>query len=207
MFTFVLSNLKRYNIMEAIKTYELPNNRTLKVFQDDSNDSPRSWDNLSKMIFIGSHSRLGDNHDFHDSHESFEAHQADIEKQLDIAIILPVYAYIHSGMTISLSPFSCRWDSGKLGWVVVTKQAIRENWNIKNVTKKYIEMAMNIVEGEIETLDQYIRGDVYGFQVCDENDNVEDSCWGFYGDDIKENGILDHLSKEDIEFINQVELV
>jgi hypothetical protein len=193
--------------MEAIKTYELPNNRTLKVFQDDSTSSPRGWDNLSKMIFIGRHSHLGDNHDFHNSHESFEAHQADIEKQLDIAIILPVYAYIHSGMTISLSPFSCRWDSGKLGWVVVTKQAIRENWNIKNVTKKYVEMAMNIVDGEIETLDQYIRGDVYGFQVCDENDNVEDSCWGFYGDDIKENGILDNLSKEDIEFINQVELV
>lgn len=27
----------------------------------------------------------------------------------------PVYAYIHGGMTVSLSPFSCSWDSGQLG--------------------------------------------------------------------------------------------
>jgi len=193
--------------METIKTYELPNNRTLKVFQDDSSDSPRRWDNLSKMIFIGNYSHLGDNHDFHGEHESFEAHQKHIVKQMDVAIILPVYAYIHSGMTISLTPFNCRWDSGKLGWVVVTKEAIRENWGIKNVTKKYIDKTIDIVRGEIKTLDQYISGDVYGFQVCDENGEVEDSCWGFYGYDIKENGILEYLSNEDVEFVRELNLV
>jgi hypothetical protein len=26
---------------------------------------------------------------------------------------------------------------------------------------------------------------------------MEDSCGGFFGDDIKENGILEHLSEED----------
>jgi hypothetical protein len=122
--------------MEAIKTIDLPNNRKLKVIQDSTPSSPREWDNLCKMIFIGKYSHLGDKHDFHGTHESFEAHQEHIAKELDVAYISPVYAYVHSGMTISTEPLSCPWDSGKLGWVVITKQAIRENWGIKRVTQK-----------------------------------------------------------------------
>jgi hypothetical protein len=201
--------------MYAIQTIDLPNNRKLKIFQDSDVESPREWDNLSKMIFIGGYSHLGDNHDFHDTHESFEAHQKVIEKELDVTFITPVYAYVHSGMTISTSPFGDRFDSGALGWAVVTKQAIRENWGIKRVTQKYIDMAEKIVKGEVETLDQYISGEVYGFEIvkietCNmgcEHEEHEDSCWGFYGSDIKENGILEHLSKEDIEFINKLESV
>ena len=184
-----------------VQKFNLPNNRTLKIIQSETGESPREWDNLCKMIFIGNYSHLGDKHDFHDTHESFEAHQAHIEKELDVAYIAPVYAYIHSGMTISLQPFSCRWDSGKLGWVVVTKKDLRENYSIKRVTQKYIDKAEQHVEAEIKTLDQYIRGDVYGFEILDENGEHEDSCFGFYGSDIEENGILEHLSIEDKEAI------
>ena len=31
---------------------------------------------------------------------------------------LPLYGYMHGGITISLRPFSCRWDSGQIGWIV-----------------------------------------------------------------------------------------
>jgi len=191
--------------MEAIKTFDLPNNRKLKIFYDTTPSSPREWDNLTKMIFIGKHSHLGDKHDFHENHESFEAHQNHIAKELGAVYIAPIYAYIHSGMTISTKPFGCQWDSGKLGWVVITKEAIRDCWGIKRVTQKYIEKAINQIEGEVEILDQYIKGDVYGFEVvkittCNkscEHEEHEDSCWGFYGYDIEKNGILDYLSDED----------
>ena len=181
--------------------YPLPNNRKLVVNQEECAESPREWDNVCKMIFIGNHSHLGDKHDFHSKYESFEAHQEAIEKELDVAFIAPVYAYIHSGMTISLSPFSCPWDSGKLGWVVITKQALRENYGVKRITKALIEKAMVHVKCEVETLDQYIRGEVYYFNIEDEDGDVEDSCGGFYGDDIKENGILDHIGEEDRKFL------
>jgi hypothetical protein len=51
--------------------------------------------------------------------------------------------------------------------------------------------------GEIKVLNQYMTGDVYGFRAFNVVDNeldesTEDSCWGFYGDDEKENGMEDH---------------
>lgn len=184
--------------------YDLPNGRKLVVMQEECPESPREWDNLTTMVFIGNYSHLGDKHDFHDTHESFQAHQEFIEKQKDVVYVAPVYAYVHSGMTISLEPFSCPWDSGKLGWVIITKERIRAMFGCKRVTKKDIEKAISQVKGEVETLDQYIRGEIYWFQVQDEDGNDLDSCGGFYGDDIKENGMLEHLSEEDQEYLKKV---
>jgi hypothetical protein len=42
-----------------------------------------------------------------------------------------------------------------------------------------------LLKGEVETYDQYLRGDVYGYRVFKvENGEEEelDSCWGFYGE-------------------------
>lgn len=36
---------------------------------------------------------------------------------------LPVYAYVHSGETISTQPFTCPFDSGRSGWVYCTLKA------------------------------------------------------------------------------------
>lgn len=213
-FSYYICYTRKTNNMEAVKTFDLPNNRKLQLIQDDHADSPRTWDNLCKMIFIGKYSHLGDKHDFNGTYNSFEEHQKAIEKELDVAYIAPVYAYSHSGMTISLTPFNDRWDSGVLGWVVITKKDLRENYSVKRLTKAIIEKGISHAESEIEILDQYIRGDVYGFKVikvekCNkgcEHEEEEDSCWGFYGDDINENGILDHLPKEDADFIKQLEV-
>lgn len=202
-----------------METYKLPNNRILKIVQSETNESPREWDNLSQMIFTGKHSHLGDKHNvsfeggFSDRFDFIERGAEMVKQQIkDVAIIKPVHAYIHSGMTISTSmeyPYNDRWDSGTLGFVIVTKQAIRENWGIKRVTQKYIDHAERILEGEIKILDQYVRGEVYGFEIvkveeCDKgckHEEHEDSCYGFYGDNIEENGILDYLSDEDKEAV------
>ena len=178
--------------------YRLTEGKKMFVEYDEYVESPINWDNLCKFIFIGEYSHLGDKHDFHETHESFDAHQKHIENKLDVAFITPIYAYVHSGMTISTEPFSCPWDSGKLGWVVMTKQALRENYGVKRVTKKLIEKAMVHVDGEVKTLDNYIKGNVYWFKIEDENGYEVDSCGGFIGD-IEENGMLEYLSKEDRE--------
>lgn len=169
------------------------NNQVLIIEQDDSPESPREWDNLSSMIFIGNKSHLGDDHRLHATQDSFEDHQEYVSKAMDAAWISPVYAYIHSGMTISLSPFSCPWDSGKLGWVVLTKDKIRSEYGVKRITKKTLSKAIKVAEGEVETLDQYISGDVYRFAIEDDNGDYINSCGGFYGDDPNTNGMVDYL--------------
>lgn len=191
--------------------YALPNNRTLEVTQEECAESPREWDNLTKLIFVGSHKHLGDSHDISfdcgfDSRQDFIEGGAKIvaKKLKDIAIIKAVHLYEHSGIALSTSmsgQFACRWDSGTCGFAVITKSQIRENFGVKRVTAKLIAQAEKMLEGEIETLNDYLSGNVYYFNIENEDEEHEDSCGGFYGDDIKINGILDHVSEADRNYI------
>lgn len=178
-------------------SYALSENKVLKIFVDLNPDTPRSWDNVAKMIFFGKYKHLGDNHEFRtDDYSGWDEMEKAIRRKYNVAILKKVYAYEHSGMTIALTPFSCRWDSGVLGFAMVTKDTIRLENNVKRVTKELIEKATLVLEGEIEILDQYIRGEVYGFKLEDAKGTEIDSCWGFFGD-LKENGILDHIDEVD----------
>jgi hypothetical protein len=190
-----------------MKTFKLLNNRTLKIEVDTDCGSPREDDNLTQMIFVGKHSHLGDKHDvnftgsYGSRQEFIESGADEVKKQLkDVVAIKPVHLYEHGNVSISTGdgyPYNCPWDSGTCGFVVITKERIREMFGCKRVSKKDIEKAISQMDGEVETLSQWISGDVYGFVIEDEDGEHEDSCWGFYGDDVNTNGMLDNISVED----------
>ena len=200
---------------DSIASYDLSNNRKLKIFQSNDVESPREWCNLTTMIFFGNYSHLGDEHNMRsEDHNGWDEMEKAIMKEYDVACIKKVYGYSHSGLTISLKPFSCQWDSGVLGFAIITKEALRENYMMKRLSSKAVKNGYKHILNEIVVLDQYVTGDVYGFQVieystCDQehtHEEVEDSCWGFYGSNILENGILDHLqNEEDIKAVKKAE--
>ncbi|SHF15500.1 hypothetical protein SAMN02745133_01946 [Desulforamulus putei DSM 12395] len=41
-------------------------------------------------------------------------------------IILPLYLYDHSGITMNTTGFSCPWDSGQVGWIYCSKERFRK---------------------------------------------------------------------------------
>ena len=45
------------------------------------------------------------------------------------------------------------------------------------------EKLIEYIRGEVKTFDQYIRGDVYCYEIMDGNDKFIDSCCGFYGEE------------------------
>lgn len=145
--------------------------------------------------------------------------------------------------TSSCYPYNDRWDAGCVGWVYVSKEKAMYEWGgipekdengefIKiphehpngNVTysikytpiteENWKDCADYHIEGEVETYDNYLRGDVYGYvltkkvieqEKCPhcgevirewEDEDEIDSCWGFYGDCLEDNGILDNLGKD-----------
>jgi len=117
-----------------------------------------------------------------------------VEKALEGWYIVPIYMYDHSGISLSTGPFSCRWDSGQVGWAVLSPEAAKNYPDPKKA-----------IESEVETYSQYVSGDVWGFvleeaKTCDTCGHTEweevDSCWGFYGSDPAENGIYDNLPQE-----------
>lgn len=95
-------------------------------------------------------------------------------------IITSIHAYIHSSITISTSSFSCRWDSGQVGFIYVSKEKLREELRWKRLTKERIEKAYTYLEREVETLDAYLTGQVFGYEVKDKDGDTVESCWGFY---------------------------
>jgi hypothetical protein len=179
-------------------TYGLPNNRRLDIVQDVNPESPRTWDNLSKLILFGKYKHLSDKHEIDaNDYNGWENNKKAVIKAFNPAMIVPLYMFSHSGETVSLNPFSCPWDSGQLGWVIVTKEDANKEYSVKRITKKVLEKITSVIEAEVKVFDQYITGDVYGYVIRDENDDEEDSCWGFFGSDIKENGILDNINELD----------
>jgi enamine deaminase RidA (YjgF/YER057c/UK114 family) len=164
---------------EIYKGYEI----NIERDESGSDFDPRGNDNLCTMICFHRRYRLGDNTKLNSNDFNGWADlKKYLEKENDIAIIKPLYLYDHSGITISTSPFSCRWDSGQVGFVYVRKKNIRENFGIKKITKEYLERAEKVLEAEIKEYDNYIRGNVFRYDITDENDNHVDSCCGFICD-------------------------
>jgi len=108
-------------------------------------------------------------------------HELVMEKiQLNI-VLLPLFLYDHSGLTMMTSGFSCRWDSGQVGWIYTTKERILAEYGGKYLTKKLRARAEGVLRSEVKVFDQYLSGEVYGY-VLEGPDGDLDSCWGFYGD-------------------------
>lgn len=176
---------------DAIETYQLGEYK-LDIIPDDTPSSPRGDFNLTTMVCFHKRYNLGDeDHGFrHGDYESWEEMRADIIKRTKARIIKPLYMYDHSGITINTSGFSCPWDSGQIGWVFITPEKIKEA-GLKRPRHKKLEQWL---EGEVETYDTYVRGEIYGFRLT--RGEEEDSVWGFYGSDPIENGMIDHFPEE-----------
>lgn len=192
--------MQEYNINEDTK---------LRIVYDVDPMNPRTeWDNMCTMVCFHRRYNLGDKHDYNASDfNSNEEVGRQIIKDHDPAIIKPLYLYDHSGITISTNytyPYNSKWDAGQVGWIFVSKETVRKEYGVKKITKKTLEKVERVLLGEVEVYDQYLCGDVYGFELiklstCDQrhrHEEVEDSCYGFYGHNIKKNGILDYLSSE-----------
>lgn len=124
------------------------------------------------------------------------------EEALSNYILIPLYLYDHSGITMRTSSFSCGWDSGQVGWIYVTVAQAHENWpeldllDLKGRAARYLE-------GEVNEYDMYLTGDCWGYAVVDEIGDELGTCWGFYGlDTVREEAfaharsIADALPKQ-----------
>ena len=163
----------------------------IKIYHDPDAESPREWSNLGTLICWHRRYRLGDSHQF-DSPEAFLRDLADVSDHSDLsmdqlrdradrkAVLLPAFLYDHSGLAMNTIGFHCPWDSGQVGYVYVTLEAVRTEFGVNRVTKALREKAEDILRGEIVSYDAYLGGQVYGYVIEHDGEEV-DACWGFIG--------------------------
>jgi len=103
----------------------------------------------------------------------------ELVEQMEGMVILPLFLYDHSGITMNTSGFSCPWDSGQVGWIYADYDMIKKEYG--EVTPDTLASAKEVLQAEVEEYDYYLTGQCYGFKLF-EGDAEIDSCWGFLGD-------------------------
>jgi len=160
--------------MEPVESIQYKKH-TISIHYDDCAESPRSCDNICEFHCCHRRYSLGDKGFNYSTGSDCIMVAQEARKQGDIAH--PLYLYDHSGITISLLPFSCPWDSGQVGFVIIRREKMLKEFSAKKFSKSLKAKALKIAEGEVQTYDQYLRGEIYGYKI----DEDGDSCWGFYG--------------------------
>ena len=164
---------------EAAETIEYKGH-TIEIKYDECGESPREmYDNI--CIFHIAHRRYSFGDDNYNDYESIKEAEKEALRNKDM--VLPLYMYDHGGITISLTPFSCPWDSGQVGFVQIPRYTmIREFTGDggKNFSPRLKRRALEIAKNEVKELDSYLRGEVYGYVIDEDEDG--DSCWGYIGD-------------------------
>jgi hypothetical protein len=123
--------------------------KDIEIFYDQDAESPDAWGNTERFIVY-------DHRDFcverkgYDPEEILQAMQ-EKKKLFDGFYYFPVFAYIHSGVSLSLGntryPFNDRWDTSFRGFALIKRE---------KGTFTY-DKAMNAAQGLIDTLRLYQR--------------------------------------------------
>lgn len=195
----------------------------IRVEYDDDAESPRTaWDNVTAFWSDGMHRR----YNFHEAAadevlariksampvpdelledgSDVEIIQWLMENQTPVSsyVIMPVYMYDHSGLSFSTGGFSCGWDSGTIGFMMVDV----ERWDVQHGGEWSVEAATQRIVDEVQDLDNYhvygacgyVIETCEGCECCGHIEWVEeDSCWGFYGDpEERKAALIDHVGEK-----------
>lgn len=166
-----------------IETFEVEG-YIVSIYHDTEygDHDPRNWPNTGTMACYHSRYSLGD---------PPKSQPSIVELEEILArpgtIALPLYLYDHSGLSMSAGkdqwPFNCPWDSGKVGYIYVTAEDIRQHWKWERITERRRAFIEEVLQREVAVYDSYLRGEIYGWTVCTKDDGEQvDSCWGYVGD-------------------------
>lgn len=158
---------------------------TIKIWSDTDAQSPEGWDNTDCFL-IHEHRQFNVEVDGFEVDEVYETWKQgkNFVSGKESYRIHPVFAYIHSGVALSLSkeeyPFTCRFDTSFAGFVLVK---IQKGWSFRK------EKSVKIAESVVEEWNDYLSGNVYVYEVVNKDNEYVDGCGGYYGD-IDKNGII-----------------
>lgn len=127
-----------------------------------------------------------------DDFQSLEAFVRWLKLAKQATVVLPLYLYDHSGITMRVghagdNPFdSAGWDSSDVGAIFTTPARIAElcgdeRYVPRDFDGTHEEWITEQLENEVKEYDSYLTGDVYGYIITDDTGAERDSCWGFTG--------------------------
>lgn len=162
---------------------------------DDSPENPRDFENQTIMVFYHRRYHVPNEAKFNfDDYNSLDEAERGLKRSLKkVRFISRVYMYDHGGTAYSLTPFSCRFDSGCLGFIVITADSLFDKK--RRSQKQYEEIA----KSELKMYSNFVNGEVYCVTIKDENGDVVTGCSGYYDKEEAEGSakdMIEHLTKK-----------
>ena len=103
--------------MKAIQTI-YADGISVEIHCDSMSESPRQWDNLTKMSLFAKRYKFPNELDLRvDDYLSWDEMENELKARHKY--VFPVYMYEHGNVALSTTPFSCKWDSCRVGFAVV----------------------------------------------------------------------------------------
>lgn len=141
---------------------------TVRLKPDNDSEGQDEWEDGTNYFFATTHNRYFEKfgpagEDADDIGEDIRENIYDWEEEW---YVHKLYMYAHSGVALSLSPFSCPWDSGQVGFFLVKKS-------------NDIPAPDDFAKVVIEEWNQYLSGNVWQYSVEDGDGEIIDS-WGVY---------------------------
>lgn len=122
--------------------------------------------------------------------------------------IMPCYIYEHGGLSISTGSYGDPWDSGCAGYIYTTRERCKEfGVDFNN--------AEEILDGEVEVYDQYLKGEIYWIRADEYDFDLEDwsefdSCGGYFsnkwGSELAKYMANELIGIKEDEFISEEEM-
>jgi hypothetical protein len=184
------------------------NGLSVNIVHDDDAESPRQWDNMGTLVILDENLGLpcDGNHNKHDF-KSIAALMAHL--QVNQSVWLPVFfrdgytksietnvaemvrqkiAYSNLPEDAESDAIEELWPRGQCGVIFIDSDKVAHEYG--DDTPENRAKALECLKGEIDTYNQWLAGDIWGYEIerievcksceCSKNTFV-DSCWGFYG--------------------------
>ena len=155
---------------------DLESGRWVEIIRDNVGENPmRDWDWEGQLVLIPRYSWAGTDASNDPSDDDFRERLRSI--RICGGVVLPVYAYDHSGVRFSTSngyPFCDPFDGRMAGYAYVTRESILKNYGGDSV------LAVEYLKAMVHYADAYSNGECYGYVAYGPDGNELDSCYGFW---------------------------
>lgn len=164
--------------MHTYEKIELETGYTIKVMYSDCYENPREDFCNNTTIYAIKNSRYGIG-DKQISREELEVLKESLE--MDSKEYRILYMYNHSGISLSIVPFPCKWDSCIAGIVVY------------NESEKDEKVINEIMAEELQIYNAYLNGEVFEIIVENSEGDIVESIGGFYGNPFSNSSLQDYI--------------
>ncbi len=188
--------------MQTVHT-EIHKGHVIRVYSDDSPPNPREGDDMATFVMFHKNHDLGDSKDHTwkvEDYSGWAEMQVALEK--NYRLVVPVYMYDHGGVSLARSPFSCPWDSGQVGFVGASADAIRGVYGVKRLTRNVMEKARRYIEGAVESYSKYVNGEYVCVSIQDPGGEEGELLGGF-----EDCELAVQSAKDEIDFLTKDEKI